>query len=120
MIFILLTLSVLEVANKEYGDFSQQLTNAAKDDRWRLNSNFIADQFHSSFQHFQIEGDKTAVCRNNSNESKELHIPPSEWTRFLLLVGRCRIHYYRDWVRLMSFDLKGKIVRINFYRLLHT
>lgn len=95
---------LLEVANKEYGDFNPQLTKAAKDDRWRLNSNFITDQLNSSFQHFQIESDKTVVCRNNSNESKELHVQPSEWTKFVLLVRRCHIHYYRDWVRLMSFD----------------
>lgn len=95
-------LSVLEIANKEYGDFNQQLAKASKDDRWRLNSNFITDQINSSFQHFQIEGEKNVVCRNNSNESKELHVPPSEWTKFLLLVGRCNVHYYRDWVSLIS------------------
>lgn len=93
---------VLEIANNEYGDFGTQLTKAAKDDRWRFNSNFITDQLNSPFQHFQIEGDKTAVCRHNSNESKEIHVAPSEWTKFLLLVGRCHVHYYRDWVGLLN------------------
>ncbi|KAJ6643142.1 ATP-binding cassette subfamily G member 4 [Pseudolycoriella hygida] len=86
---------LLEVANKEYGDFIPTLTKASKDDRWRLNSNFITD--HATFHEFQIESDKTLVSRSNSNESKDLHVAPSEWTKFLLLVGRCHIHYYRDW-----------------------
>lgn len=106
-----ITVSVLEVANKEYGDFNQQLTNASKDDRWRLNSNFLTDQINSSFQHFQIEGDKNVVCRNNSNDSKEIHVPPSEWTKFLLLVGRCHVHYYRDWVRQISLSWMARIIR---------
>lgn len=93
--------SVLEVANKEYGDFNPHLTKAAKDDRWRINSNVITDQLNSSFNHFPINGEKPAVHRNNSNESKEFHVPPSEWTKFLLLLGRCQIHYYRDWVRII-------------------
>ncbi|XP_037046684.1 ATP-binding cassette sub-family G member 1 [Bradysia coprophila] len=88
---------LLEVANKEYGDFGPDLTQAAKDERWRFNSNFITDQLNTSFDHFQIEGEKTAVYRNNSNDSKELHVAPSEWTKFVLLLGRCQIHYYRDW-----------------------
>lgn len=90
------------MANKEYGDFNPNLTKAAKDDRWRLNSNYITEQLqHSPFHQFEIEKvEKTAVSRNNSNESKELQVPPSEWTKFLLLVGRCHVHYYRDWVRL--------------------
>lgn len=89
---------VLEIANKEYGDFTPQLAKAAKDDRWRCNANFITDQINSSFEHFQIETEKTPVYRHNSNESKELHATPSEWKRFLLLLGRCHVHYYRDWV----------------------
>lgn len=91
---------VLEVANKEYGDFHPQLIKAAKDERWRFNSTFITDQLSSAFQqHFQSDNAKAAVCRNNSNDSSDIHVQPSEWARFLLLVGRCHIHYYRDWVR---------------------
>lgn len=99
---------MLEVANCEYGDFTPQLAKAARDDRWRFNSNFIADQINSSFQHFQIENDKNAVCRHNSNESKEIQNVPSEWTKFVLLLGRCNVHYYRDWVTFCKFESQTK------------
>lgn len=102
------------MANLDYGDFTPTLTVAAKDERWRVNanSNFIADQLNSPFSYAQIDGGKTPVCRNSSNESKEFHAPPSEWTKFLLLIGRCRIHYYRDWVRIDEFI--GKFVTRKF------
>lgn len=103
MIFISILFLVLEVANKEYGDFNKELTKAAKDDRWRQHSTFITEQIHTTFQHFQIEVERPAVYRTNSIESKELIVPPSEWTKFVLLLGRCNVHYYRDWVRLNKF-----------------
>lgn len=102
---------VLEVANAEYGNFNKPMAIAAVDDRWRLSSGFIANSTNSSCQppmeQFQLETpivDKhQSVTRVESYDSHDVRQVPSEWSKFWVLVGRCHIHLYRDWVNIICF-----------------
>lgn len=93
---------MLEVANCEYGNFNPQLAKAAVDDRWRLSSSYITSgEPIRPIEQFQLEPMKNVATRMDSNESREIYRVPSEWTKFWVLVGRCHIHLYRDWVRII-------------------
>lgn len=108
--------SVLEVANGEYGNFNPQMAAAALDDRWRLPGppsnggntcllpNSIADNKPTMLTTaLPIEPMvKTTVSRVESNDSRDVHAVPSEWAKFWVLVGRCHVHYYRDWVSIRN------------------
>lgn len=85
------------MATGEYGDFTQQLSKAAVDNRWRTTNSYI-NQPIRPIEQFEIEPVKSTVTRINSNDSREMYNVPSEWNKFLVLMGRCNIHYYRDWV----------------------
>lgn len=107
------------MANCEYGNFNPQMSAAAVDDRWRLpsagsgavNGNTCLPQQLLDVSNGNdaavcttiIDADaadagKTAVTRVESNDSRDVHPVPSEWAKFWVLVGRCHVHYYRDWV----------------------
>lgn len=95
---------VLEVATAEYGDFIPQLSKAATDDRWRLSAtSFLTEPVRSQIEQFQLDTVKSQVSRINSSESHDIYDVPSEWRKFLVLLKRCNIHYYRDWVNIYKF-----------------
>lgn len=112
--------SVLEVANGEYGNYNAEMAAAAADYRWRLAGVATAPPANNGtscevtsetaamltqsaagglpMEQFSLELTKTAVSRVESNDSRDVHPVPSEWAKFWVLVGRCHVHYYRDWV----------------------
>lgn len=44
--------------------------------------------------------DVPLLKQQQTGESKDMDVitPPSEWSKFWTLVGRCQMCYYRDWV----------------------
>lgn len=100
---------MLEVANSEYGNFVPELAIAATDERWRNSQVLINKSFHSEIEQFQEEPSKNCGALSR----------PSEWTRLWILVGRCHIQYYRDWVSFLYNKINNFLIIILF-RLLHT
>lgn len=35
------------------------------------------------------------------DDGRSCYRVPSEWSKFCTLVGRCRVHYFRDWVSVL-------------------
>lgn len=105
---------MLEVANGEYGDFTPQMAKAAIDDRWRVPSAYLTTnetvENLQPIDQFEMEPTKTPATRMNSNDSSYVHKVPSEWAKFWVLVGRCHIHYYRDWVVQTNILKKCKLI----------
>lgn len=115
--------AVLEVANMEHGDFIEPLAKAAVDARWRLSTAYITNTARSTdvalpIEQFQLDetneesssaNGKKLVARMSSNDSRDVYAKPSEWRQFWVLIGRCQIHYYRDWV-----SVAGRRVQLVF------
>lgn len=95
---------MLEVANSEYGNFVPELAMAATDERWRNSQVLINKSLYSEIEQFQEEPSRN--CKKGSSLSR-----PTEWTRLWILVGRCHIQYYRDWV---CFYNQIKYIQNNF------
>lgn len=78
---------MIEVVCKEYGNYSDQLVKLADSDdkRWRL----------------EREPEKETTVPNglsNENKATVLIKQPSEFYRFFVLVHRCMIQLFRDWI----------------------
>lgn len=125
--------AVLEVANGEYGNYNAEMAAAAVDDRWRLtgaaaaaaaaansdtsceaSSETTAMLMQSTpsgkrMEQFSMEPTKQVVSRVESNDSRDVHPVPSEWAKFWVLVGRCHVHYYRDWVGFSNEEFVEKL-----------
>lgn len=84
---------MIEVVSKEYGNFNEQLAIAATDLRsWRL-VNPIKSQLYTA-----VNGANRGVDNyGNQGKATVLINPPSEFTRFWVLLNRCTIQLYRDW-----------------------
>lgn len=109
------------MANNDHGDFIEPLAKAAVDSRWRLSSAYITnragggtptdDVTLQAIEQFQLEESNEPDCkkklasRMSSNDSREVYARPSEWKKFWVLIGRCQIHYYRDWVCFFRGDI---------------
>lgn len=87
---------VLEVANGEYGNFTKQLASAAVQVRWRKPL-----QTSDAIVISHLDTIRPII----SSPVEVYHEPPSEWTKFWVLVRRAHIHYHRDWV----FERKTKV-----------
>lgn len=81
---------VIEVITKEYGDFNDQLSVAMEGDRsiWR-NEN---DKKVTT-----LENNLNNSLPSNEGKTTVLINSPSEITRFLILLNRCFVLFYRDW-----------------------
>lgn len=106
---------VLEVANKEYGNFINVLSKAAIDCHWRKPESCIGtaalphylayDRNHNGaaagVYHGTTVTTMTTVKTGDVCSAKQQSVPlrrPSEFTKLLILMRRCNIQLYRDWV----------------------
>lgn len=85
---------LLEVANGEYGNFTEHLSKTAKELNWR--------SVYSSSKTVEVEEENPTSIEEftiSDNEKKEfiLNAPPSEWNKFLVLINRSLLQLYRDW-----------------------
>ncbi|CAB0042032.1 unnamed protein product [Trichogramma brassicae] len=81
---------MIEVVSREYGDFNERLAGAATEAplAWRAASPVKRLLYHSdSLVKFSSEEGKTTV----------LIRPPSELSRFWVLLERCFVQLFRDW-----------------------
>ncbi|CAD7079005.1 unnamed protein product [Hermetia illucens] len=76
---------LIEVTNKEYGDYTKALTEAAEDPKWRTEEKAPT-----------LLKDLSVRPVRSINYSKKIY-PPSEWIKLWILMGRCHILFYRDW-----------------------
>lgn len=80
MKFEIIFWAVIEVANGDFGDYTDRLVEAAA-----AEESFILS--------------RNGIQLNESISMEEQLSSPTEWQRFLYLLGRCHVHYHRDWVR---------------------
>ncbi|XP_035720104.1 ATP-binding cassette sub-family G member 1-like [Vespa mandarinia] len=80
---------MLEIVNKEYGNFNDQLVAAIESNKaaWRSKTSTNQSIIDNNGVKNYNENKKTAVLINT----------PSEFTRFWILLNRCFIQFYRDW-----------------------
>lgn len=93
----ILLLLVLECVNGDHGDYTSILAEAAMKPEWGHNYN--------SSRSAITNGDKVteAVAEANGKNAhtpmSTSHVyPPPEWMRLWLLIGRCHVQIFRDWV----------------------
>ncbi|XP_018330203.1 ATP-binding cassette sub-family G member 1 isoform X2 [Agrilus planipennis] len=95
---------LLEVANGEYGDFTQELAKTAKESKWRTSSTppkKILEEWKNANRDLYIQGNN-----NNNNTDQDINktmiliYPPSEILRYWILLNRFLIQMYRDWTEL--------------------
>ncbi|XP_037826696.1 ATP-binding cassette sub-family G member 1-like [Lucilia sericata] len=95
---------LLECVNGDYGDYTDSLAQAALLPQWR--HDYYDEQSVSSTLHNvqivrmsdtsrQFEDKKSLSLSNAVN--KHMY-PPPEWMRLWLLIGRCHVQIFRDWV----------------------
>lgn len=98
--------AVVEVANGDYGSFVSHLAIAC-------------DSPNNNYEKLPMDGVTTDMrAKTATLEAKTLALAnqplldtsdtlddgrftyrvPSEWSKFWTLVGRCQVHYFRDWV----------------------
>ncbi|XP_026476016.1 ATP-binding cassette sub-family G member 4-like [Ctenocephalides felis] len=89
---------LLEVANKEYGDFTEQMNFAAQDNSWR------SDDDPEKLQMISIERENhhnnNTLKPSDSEEFAKTMVlvgPASEFCKFWILLQRCFVQLYRDW-----------------------
>lgn len=118
--------AVLEVANKEYGNFTNALSKAAIDCHWRkpdpllrpaavLPPHYLAyDRNHNGDEKVAVlppvyggggggsnlSLDMPAKCTDGVSKHRTPMRRPSEFTKLLILMKRCNVQLYRDWVRI--------------------
>lgn len=88
---------LLEVVSGEYGDLSNELYEAAKEQKWRIDA--IEDvEYMNSVQLIKMnEASESKQKRWPSIESTKHVYPPPEWVKLWLLIGRCHVQFFRDW-----------------------
>ncbi|XP_065090174.1 ATP-binding cassette sub-family G member 1 [Ochlerotatus camptorhynchus] len=99
---------LLEVANKEYGNFINVLSKAAIDCHWRKPDSCIGtvtlphyltyDKNHNAGA--TVYHDATDDVCSSTEKQQQNQSPlrrPSEFTKLLILMRRCNIQLYRDW-----------------------
>lgn len=98
---------MLEVVNKEYGDFNEQLATACKERNWRSLPTIKNIHMPEVTRRYSDEG-KTTVLINT----------PSEMSRFWVLLNRCMVQLYRDWtvthLKLILHFLVGVLLGLLF------
>lgn len=96
--------TVLEVVSGEYGDISTELIEGAKNKIWRYDAIDGVENMNS----VQLVKMNEAVesgqrfGRWPSIESTKHIYPPPEWVKLWLLIGRCHVQFFRDWVGFMT------------------
>lgn len=104
---------VLECVNGDFDDHTEALTECAKDTRWRYDQQLMQEETEApseaqvaKFNESQTQGQETTgeskVKLQKVESAKELikhTYPPPEWMRLWLLIGRCHLQFFRDWVR---------------------
>lgn len=102
---------LLEVANKEYGNFINVLSKAAIDCHWRKPESCIGTATLPHYLAYDRNHNGAAVYHGTTTtqttmkadelfNAKQQSTPlrrPSEFTKLLILMRRCNIQLYRDW-----------------------
>lgn len=101
---------LLEVVNGDYGDHTELLANAAKDQKWRTSAKIITKK--------EKEEDVIFPVVYNDGTNFSFHVPPSEFSRFRILLYRCGIQLWRDWtvsqLKLLLHILVGIFLGLTF------
>lgn len=98
------SISVIEVANGDYGEFVPQLAASANRSLcYQTNkptTDYDANDENTPVIKVEMLGcpDVPLFKKQLSMDCKEIIKSPSEWSKFWTLVGRCQVSYYRDWV----------------------
>lgn len=102
---------MLEVANGEYGDYTDLMAKAATEPQWRLVPTIPKSRklhlnlwVYELFFYFTVEDTKKYLTHQNSfsnhdNKTEVLVQPPTEWFKLCILINRTLLQLYRDWVR---------------------
>lgn len=115
--FIQFHLAVLECVNGDFEDHTEALTECAKDMRWRYDQELMPDEaaeppteaqvakFNESQnpaqgQHVVTVQQPKLQKMESTKEMVKHTYPPPEWVRLWLLIGRCHLQFFRDWVRI--------------------
>lgn len=94
--------TVIEVANGDYGEFSQQLAiSANRSICYQCDKPTVFDDDDDNTPVIKVDTlgcvDMPLLKKQPSTDGKDMIVAPSEWSKFWTLVGRCQVHYYRDW-----------------------
>lgn len=102
--------SVVEVANGDYGPVIEQLAIACQSS----NNNYEKDPALGLISNVELGKRRPTIelttmalanqpllndDKDGTEDGRCSYRVPSEWSKFCTLVGRCRVHYFRDWVR---------------------
>jgi ATP-binding cassette subfamily G (WHITE) protein 1 len=106
---------VLEVANGEYGNYTELLAKAATENQWR--TTVTSAKLESEI----CEKSDEYVEPLESYQGSLIHTtPPSEWFKFCVLVKRSFLQLYRDWtishLKMVLHFLVGIVLGLNYYR----
>ncbi|XP_068906678.1 ATP-binding cassette subfamily G member 4-like isoform X2 [Tenebrio molitor] len=106
---------LLEVANGEYGNYTELLAKAATENQWR--TTVTSAKLESEI----CEKSDEYVEPLESYQGSLIHTtPPSEWFKFCVLVKRSFLQLYRDWtishLKMVLHFLVGIVLGLNYYR----
>jgi len=94
---------LLECVNGEFGDYTDELAESAKNPQWRYDQ-VEEENVTNHLNEVQIIKMVEATTPKRISPSvtppmsTTKHIyPPPEWVRLWLLIGRCHVQFFRDW-----------------------
>ncbi|XP_055541549.1 ATP-binding cassette sub-family G member 1 [Wyeomyia smithii] len=103
---------LLEVANKEYGNFVNALSKAAVECHWRKPEpcivpatpppHYLAYDSNHNGANAVVYNSTVIVSADDANDDSKQLPPyrirkPNEFTKLLILMRRCNVQLYRDW-----------------------
>ena len=96
---------MLECVNGEYGDYYKALTEQATNPTW-LNQPESEGLSETAVN--KLNEANRCMKRQRSSLTPPLektkHIyPPPEWVRLWMLIGRCHVQFFRDWVNIHCY-----------------
>lgn len=93
--------------NGDYGDHTDDLAAVARQPKWQYDYDAEQQQHLDGINGVQIvkmmesqrDGVKQLSPSITPPMSATKHVyPPPEWMRLWLLIGRCHVQFFRDWV----------------------
>lgn len=93
---------VLECVNGDYGNFNDVLAIASKNTRWCQNSEDTIQTLKWS-KMIETTSRKSITPSITPPMQSTQHVyPPQEFVKLWILIGRCHVQFFRDWVRIYS------------------
>ncbi|GLV37362.1 uncharacterized protein CBL_10671 [Carabus blaptoides fortunei] len=109
---------LMEVANGDYGNFTSQLASAVNTSPGSWRQIRSGPNSNNGTSQIMVDNEKSNGTDHPVSKTMVLITPPSEWTKFGILLNRSVVKMYRDWtvthLKLVLHLLVGILIGLNY------